>query len=161
MKKNMLNFSTLFAETKKMIIFVPKLVSMNANELRIGNLVYNKHGEVHEIGHNCFNRFRNLIMEGNPSGFQPIPLTEDLLLAAGVKKHPHNSNDFMLEIPQEDDFYFYIVFHISNEGNISVILEGNGYYDSSGELELPRLKYFHQLQNLYFALTGEELTINI
>ena len=30
---------------------------------------------------------------------------------------------------------------------------------NNNELELPKIKYVHQLQNLYFALTGEELKI--
>lgn len=36
-------------------------------------------------------------------------------------------------------------------------LKGFGFVDIS----TPQCKYLHQLQNLYFALTGEELTINL
>ena len=156
MKKNMLNFSTLFAETKKMIIFVPKLVSMNANELRIGNLVYNKHGEVHEIGHNCFNRFRNLIMEGNPSGFQPILLTEEWLMRAGFEKHnweydedasPQNNGDSLFTHITEEGLY------ISFGRDPMCCVYGYG--------GIAYIYSVHQLQNLWFALFRKELTINI
>ena len=34
-------------------------------------------------------------------------------------------------------------------------------FSSFGEVEITTCKYLHQLQNLYFALTGEELKVNM
>lgn len=82
---------------------------------------------------------------------QPIPLTEDILLKCGFSIITENS---------AGKRYAYVV---------------NGIYSSDlsftywtttkekgkffrGDLQL---KSLHQLQNLYFALTGEELTINL
>ena len=43
---------------------------------------------------------------------------------------------------------------------VCTINKKRGYWKSEYEIKIP-LKYFHQLQNLYFALTGNELTIKI
>jgi hypothetical protein len=43
---------------------------------------------------------------------------------------------------------------------ISFTLEANGGYDDNGQMDLiNKIKYIHQLQNLFFALTGKELEI--
>lgn len=70
----------------------------------------------------------------------PIPLTEEWLLKFGLTKT--NGGNFSC-----NDICVY-----DNLENINISLE-NG--DISVELRCP--KYIHQLQNLYFALTGEEL----
>lgn len=98
---------------------------MKANEFRIGNRVYNKHNEVHEIGYNCFQKFRTPSMSGNPSGFNPILLTEEWFLRFGIKQLGMNKFE-----------------HIDS----GIILECA--YDC---------KYVHQIQNLYFAIIGEEI----
>ena len=71
----------------------------------------------------------------------PIPLTEEWLLKFGFK-------DKSMALP-------HIVFDVANAltWNESSKTLTFGYY---GEL---KCEYVHQLQNLYFALTGEELTI--
>ena len=71
--------------------------------------------------------------------YEPIPLTEEWLVKFGLN----------------DKYYF--------AGGLRLIKdEEEGYYLSS-ELrcgfDLPTIKHVHQLQNLYFALTNEELTI--
>jgi hypothetical protein len=73
----------------------------------------------------------------------PIPLTEEWLLKFG----------FELDI--EDDGYSKGKYKVSvsDEGCIFFI------YDSYYPIEICEFKHTHQLQNLYFALTGEELEI--
>lgn len=83
-------------------------------------------------------------------GLEPIPLTEEWLVKMGFEKRidriignvytygiNKRTDDFMLSIQQTDvnknDFFYRNSFH--------------------------RINYLHQLQNLYFALTVEELTI--
>ena len=73
---------------------------------------------------------------------QPIPLTEEILLKFGFEKQ-HNEDDF--------DYWF-------KKGFCDDILweHSEGFCHSlnyGGDI-----KYVHQLQNLYFSLTGEELT---
>ena len=76
--------------------------------------------------------------------FEPIPLTEEWLLKFGI--------------------YEPIGIHNSMFSGL-IIVEWNEYtklYEFCvGDISLVFIKYVHQLQNLYFALTGEELTINL
>lgn len=67
---------------------------------------------------------------------EPIPLTEEWLLKFGFE--PLGSSRFDFKI-----FTYYLY-------------DGSFYNQSS---RLSTIKYVHQLQNLYFALTGEELKI--
>ena len=72
----------------------------------------------------------------------PIPLTKELLLKCGF----------------EEEFGG-IIYYNRNQGiefNFS-----NGWCTASrGEYDIVDVQYLHQLQNLYFALTGEELEVN-
>jgi len=113
---------------------------MKANELRIGNWVYCNHSlmRVNKIEDTIF----GIIGGGTELKiYQPIPLTEEWLLkfgflkVAGLWSYNNGNQEFVF-----------------NEDHISVIIEGQW-------MSLNHIKNVHQLQNLYFALTGEELTI--
>lgn len=106
---------------------------IQANELRIGNLT--EQGEVKSF-------FENGVHVGFGKCYyfnelEPIPLTEEWLLKFGFK----------IERQYECDFASIGVFTISFGENF--------FY------EYTNLKYVHQLQNLYFALTNEELTLKL
>ena len=51
---------------------------------------------------------------------------------------------------------------VNTDLNWQIILSnsGNGFYTTAAITQNP-IKYIHQLQNLYYALTGEELTIKL
>lgn len=121
---------------------------MKANELRIGNYTdWNGSDRIvqsideWEIGEDTvLGRYYFPIIEVNG-----IPLTEEWLLKFGFEWR-NTERDYFKEP------YSIALF---NSGIIS-------FYHEDGEscVELnDELKYVHQLQNLYFALTGEELTI--
>jgi hypothetical protein len=123
---------------------------MKASELRIGNLVDlgNRIAKVIEINHLAcvvvdLEETQDTIEDYERT--KPIPLTEEWLLKFG----------FELDI--EDDGYSKGKYKasVSDEGCIFFI------YDSYYPIEICEFKYIHQLQNLYFALTGEELILNI
>ena len=98
------------------------------NELRIGNLVYHK-DKIIEI--------KSLPSKQSIYG---IKLTEDFLLRFGFDKYNKLiTKEFMLE-------YF--------EGKI--IIKSYTSDDNEGSI-FTNVDQVHQLQNLYFALTGEEL----
>ncbi len=97
---------------------------MKANELRIGNYVYDNLGGVLKI--------KGISLDSTLSHIKPIPLTEEWLLKFGL-----------MSIKTELGFWN----------------NGDAIYFSYGFEKSIELKYLHQLQNLYFALTGEELTI--
>jgi len=80
--------------------------------------------------------------------FEPIPLTPEILEKAG----------FVLRQKDEDGIIYgkekyTIIYTRCTPGGFGYFL--NGYHNDV------HLQYLHQLQNLYFALTGEELKINL
>lgn len=119
---------------------------MKANELRIGNYVKSLN-TVCTI--DCIFRQQvevsNNYEEWTPDleDIKPIPLTEDWLLKFGFNKGEDIVGYcFFIELENIEDFTIHL-----QDGKLVYFYE---------DLEL---KYVHQLQNLYFALTGEELTI--
>lgn len=70
--------------------------------------------------------------------WEPIPLTEEWLLKFGLDK------DF---VPPLDDEWF---FNIQDNSRDTYVLKKSG----------TKILYVHQLQNLWHALTGEELKLN-
>jgi hypothetical protein len=99
-------------------------------ELRIGNWVKTTEGEI-QI-HNGWE-----IDEGNECN--PIPLTEEWLERFGAKSDVVSS-----------------MFGLGNWISINLSNDGDFWIENiTGEVVV--IKYVHQLQNLYFALTGEEL----
>jgi hypothetical protein len=134
---------------------------IQANELRIGNWVKG-------IGHNVI-----WLIEGVEKGFifssnnwrivesfEPIPLTEEWLLKFGFEKIKYNSEetgygvDYVLTKYDEHGFGFTLEY--CEDFSICIL----GQKDDVGiSPNLNVLRNVHQLQNLYFALTGEELTI--
>jgi len=59
---------------------------INANELRIGNYVYNRHNEIDEVDWNTFVKFRNPTMDGNPAKIFPIkPLINEGIMPLTIK----------------------------------------------------------------------------
>jgi hypothetical protein len=130
---------------------------MKANNFRIGNIVQDSNGvwnfvlgtqillkQENEIGV-CYNGTGD-IMWHKESKWIGIPLTEEWLVKFGFEKRKaHNGCYFINE-------WFELTKNI--HGGFSFEFENY-------EVEIPdvHLKYIHQLQNLYFALTGEELEL--
>ena len=114
---------------------------MDNKELRIGNWVFDlEEKENTEVIQWTFESdyFTSL---------EPIPLTEEWLIRfEEVEKAPY-----------DDDIKDYYL--IKRCGFFDIIYEDddNIYIDFGDALK--KVKYLHQLQNLYFALTNEELTI--
>ena len=121
---------------------------MKETELRIGNIV--------EIIHIDYGRKINAINvydlvsiheESESLSFHPIPLTEEWVKKFGF----------------ESDFDRILPYQIGYKKN-GIILDSNFILTVEGrESDLhslgKELKFVHELQNLYFALTEEELTL--
>ena len=77
----------------------------------------------------------------------PIPLTEDILLKCGfeVSGESFIKACFSIEDVHNGDTWYLYMYDEDNECDVHVGI----------------IKYLHQLQNLYFALTGSELNINM
>lgn len=132
---------------------------MKASELRIGNLV--QYGgvvnKVYLISHNYFQVESTDIptfTANKNRAAEPIPLTEEWLLRLGFTK-PNDWHCYKLVIGDDE---------LQNlESSLQVSFEGCGFVQICwGGINAysAQVKYVHQLQNLYFALTGEELTLN-
>jgi hypothetical protein len=133
---------------------------MKANELRIGNL-YDHNGEYKTVTPDVI--LEVWIAERN--WVKPIALTEEWLLKFGLKRedksptreHSQYFSKWVMDYkysfayaPFREDWGFYHSYtDASND-------EDNNKFDfiSCG------IKHVHQLQNIYFALTGEELKLN-
>lgn len=114
---------------------------MKANELRIGNY-YKWYAEGNEY---IYQVDAKDFTSDNIKNFDPIPLTEEWLLKFGFKSNPYNDTYYL------ENIYF--------EG-CKLVFECNktrGFTELWSD-KFPLVEYVHQLQNLYFALTGEELT---
>ena len=112
-------------------------------ELRIGNYVFDIDGDVLQIGQilDIGVKFKNTSLSSRYEKIQPIPLTEEILLKFGFFKKLGN---YELE-----NFRF----HISQPMNFDGFVFCEGY-----SVITDKIQFVHQLQNLFFALTGEELT---
>jgi hypothetical protein len=128
---------------------------MQANELRIGNLVIKslKSGNGRkieaEIGHADIAR----IFEKTGSfNYEPIPLTEEWLVRFGFIYDP--------TIAKQNQSYW---DKYGNQRIFSLAKYEEGLFFEDivigGDIYKTEIKHVHQLQNLYFALTGTELTL--
>lgn len=82
--------------------------------------------------------------------FEPVPLTEEWLLKFGFEK---GSNETNKKCFYKRDFVF-IFYSDGIGGRFSKC-----FFQSACTHTLSEIKYVHQLQNLFYALTGEELQI--
>lgn len=137
------------------------------NELRIGNII-----DAYQIpkepilskvtgisfitNHDEYNLVTYQMIENNPeeTGIQtmikniyPIRLTEEWLLKFGFEKEFNNSNGKWQ-------------FFISKDGSNVIIEKFNEQWIFIWELNFVGrpIGFVHELQNIYFALTGKELT---
>ena len=120
-------------------------------ELRIGNYVdvlgkIDQVKSIDENEHGGFCKFKEnpyqyYLIHNGEEIVKPIPLTEEILLKFGFEKKSGSefkNERFIYRFKQRD-----------------LIIEGFEY-DYNGILCYP--EFVHQLQNIYFALTEEELT---
>lgn len=144
-----MNGVKLVRKIKEFIREIVYCSMIKANELRIGNLVqfesetgFTEQVKVVCIRENDFDAegdevFHNEKYDGD---YEPIPLTPEILEAAGFDKvsgltYDHKDGNTIRE--SSGQYWYYVKIH----GNLRSI------------------QYLHQLQNLYFSLTGKELEI--
>lgn len=123
-------------------------MAISANELRIGNLVWKivDGGKfVLEIGAEniCY------IQNESAAEFEPIDITTEMLLKLGFKES--SIRKYWHSFRTQNDFYVSIC--LDNLGGAYVV--GEIYAGSSETI----VKHIHHLQNLFFCLSGKELTI--
>ncbi len=114
---------------------------IEARELRIGNYV-NALGQTIAIG------------DGNkvnsPKSWNTVILTFDLIDAIPL------TEEWLVKLGFEYDEFADVRFWYKEDVSLGAN-DDYPYYENS--MKIVYVKHVHQLQNLYFALTGEELTI--
>ncbi|HEU4901191.1 MAG TPA: hypothetical protein VFT06_00325 [Flavisolibacter sp.] len=135
---------------------------IQANELRIGNWIIqdSMYAKVMALDENEITiDSYPLRYAAKPAAFDPIPLTPEILEKCGFKRlydkstYPNSAETWSIKV--STDFDHYLSIDIVT-GNSELILEN---FEGSQTFFLPDIEYIHQLQNLYFALTGTELEI--
>lgn len=130
------------------------------NDFRIGNLVLDEDGELCKIEQlssekmECFQQVSNVenkscISTKYPSNIYAIELTEEWLLKAGFEKDDSGVDMFDQDYCEWYQKEFPVIGIICQSHDKEYIFDEN--------TDTLRLKYVHQLQNLYFALKGSEL----
>jgi hypothetical protein len=110
---------------------IHKIVSIDEN--KIGT---KRHDQISD-----FPIYKNYL---DASWVEPIPLTEEMLLKCGFVK---DITSIKLSC---------------NNINLNIRYDSNSIRIGFGDYyRLKHIKYLHQLQNLYFALTNEELQIEL
>ena len=144
---------------------------IDSRDLRLGNCIkleyedFNNYSEDSQIDHNnniwivesireydiwVYNSIEHISHTDNTDTFEPIPLTEEILLKCGFS---------ITESIFHDNTNAYEIKSWGRIVLINGILQSDEFYFLDGLST--EIKYLHQLQNLYFALTNEELTIQL
>lgn len=123
---------------------------IKANDLRIGNLVYHPKTDRNIVVEYHHIRFAVLYPD---NGYEPIPITPEILIAAGFEKQGH-SNEFWNIWRLQNEWWVGESLHDEPSAGVE---KGYCYWGD----DYVKVLFFHQLQNLYFALTGKELEIKL
>jgi hypothetical protein len=129
---------------------------MKANELRINNY-YELKGSVLGGGICQLKNLKDFIHIGDlieSDLVKPIPLTEEWLLKFGFKKNeiPTALKEFYIVNYQLENF---VVYLLENSFEIELINKNKDQFN----LFINPKKQVHTLQNIYFAITNNELEI--
>jgi hypothetical protein len=133
---------------------------MKANELRIGNLLNYQTAEGDILTATIDWQDLKWLSE-DEKGFNlvhdHVPLTEEWLLKFGFKNTFQQVyyDSYQLDI----DRFTIISFSIQQQNKSLIKCNFDRGYRSEDNKKNYYIKHVHQLQNLYFALTNEELTL--
>lgn len=134
---------------------------VDIKELRIGNIVVGKYSSIIQSvnsivkddgysGGYCIH-----LLNGDKFGadcIEPIPLTEELLLKCGFTKEYYGFSCDIVELS-----YGRFLCNDDTDKDKLFLSINNAEYTISGV----SLKYLHQLQNIYYDLTGKELDVKL
>lgn len=123
---------------------------MNATELRIGNIVFynSENGKNEPVRYYCTINGADLrIMQDDENylkSHEPIALTPEMLKKCLNYDKGHYTMNGLRG--------YFVALHLGGKMYAEFYI---------GQYSVCKVEYLHQLQNLYFALTGEELEINL
>lgn len=134
---------------------------MKKQELRIGNLVLDKDDKVFSI----YGILENSILIkdayiGMPiEWIKPIQLTEEWILNFGFTKQKVTKKLYSLKNLKSKTWFSLWEVGDYVDPNELTFKEPKIWYSFDNNNYDVKIKFVHQLQNLYFALTGEELIL--
>lgn len=130
---------------------------INGQELRIGNAVlYKNLGRITMV--RCGWQHFELLATGGAKDFFPVVLKADVLQRCGFIEN----KDYPL-LPQAHEFRLILPIMGANKNEIVCWIKSNGEcFGRATVNDLPvsqNVHHLHTLQNLYYALVGEELPV--
>jgi hypothetical protein len=131
---------------------------MGTNELRINNYVLFSEdstvfivNEVNESGLSVANEDEVTWIEIQE--FEPIPLTEEWMVKFGMELYDGFSSTRVLRLNRNPLDTSILTYNV-----VEGLLRFSNGHNKGSDL-IPYVKYVHQFQNLYFAITGKDLLI--
>ena len=131
---------------------------MRASDLRIGNIIGDGHGNPLRV-----TAVNDVLVVSNDYGFEyhelhPFPLTHEILEKCGFISEPIDEG-----YPEVGVYYS---LPLNNELYCNLCIISGDKNDLFEVCLFPyeqwfRFKYLHQLQNLFYALCGEEIIVNL
>jgi len=132
---------------------------INENELRLGNYVLQK-VNTRIVPVKCTHQHFELLKNGSAKDIFPLTLKAEILEKCGFSENKNyplmpDAREFILVLP--------VIGNANNE--IRAYIKNNG--ECFGRVTLNNLPvsnnfyHLHQLQNIYFALTNEELKVGL
>jgi hypothetical protein len=139
-------------------------MNIKLNEVRVGNWVCEDNGMYVPVGPDIIlliDHSQNIIVRD--SDYSGIPITPDILTKSGFDARDASDEGYsgltftLIHIIGDQMDYFTLVKYVDKDE-----YRFEFYSDESSHIRPHRpLRYVHELQNLYFALYGEELNIVI
>ncbi|MDV3952149.1 hypothetical protein CMT57_09285 [Elizabethkingia anophelis] len=126
---------------------------MKIKELRIGNYLHDRNGNLCKVIELREDGIYAHAIRGAITGLpnKPIELTEEWLFKFGFTQ---DNDSWYFSLDFNPNYETLKIFGLTSGGNF------NGMWGIAGmSLLCKKIEYVHQLQNLFYALTGEELTI--
>jgi hypothetical protein len=129
---------------------------ISAKELRIGNLVLYE-GLILPVIALAEDDIVVNGFGGRSNAFAPIPLTEEILLKCGfVSEFTGHQEDNVMRLNIKKTYSEHDYLGIDYDINVNLL----SILQDSDIVCLEHIKYLHQLQNLFYCLSGNELQYN-
>lgn len=112
---------------------------MKANGLMIGNW-YDNNGNYYQVTPNTIQE----VFESERVWCKPIPLTEEILLKCGFETTEWDNHNTYRKMIGNNDF--------------TIVISSSGLCEI-GDIYVKEVLWLHQLQNLIYILTNEELIV--
>lgn len=134
----------------------------NLKELRLNNWVYSLeiggYVQIASIDSECVTLKDHVTWDYVYADMiEPIPLTEEILLKCGFSCTEESETSKGFSIGENIVTYDYLVYLTWLKSIDGKGLDPYPFYRNGGHI----VKHLHQLQNLYFALIGQELKIEL